>query len=44
MAPKLEATVTPSGDGVVIELTGDIDGSARDALEAAYAKPPAREP
>ncbi len=38
MAPKLEATVTPSGDGVVIELTGDIDGSARDALEAAYGK------
>jgi anti-anti-sigma factor len=36
MAPKLEATVTPNGDDVVIELTGDIDGSARDALEAAY--------
>ena len=36
MARTLEAAVTRAGDAVVIELTGDIDGNARDVLEAAY--------
>jgi anti-sigma B factor antagonist len=37
MAQSLEATVSPGADGVVIALRGDIDGSARDVLDAAYA-------
>jgi anti-anti-sigma factor len=36
MATTLEAAVIRADDGLVIELTGDIDGSARDVLEAAY--------
>ena len=40
MTRTLEAAVTRAGDAVVIELTGDIDGNARDVLEAAYTEPP----
>ncbi len=36
MALKLEAAIVPAGGGYVIELTGDMDGSAREVLEAAY--------
>ena len=32
----LEASIRSSGDGPVIELRGDIDGTARNALTAAY--------
>ena len=33
----LEATARHTGAGTTIDLAGDIDGSARDALDAAYA-------
>ena len=32
----LETRTSPMPDGSLIELSGDIDGGARDALEAAY--------
>jgi anti-anti-sigma factor len=36
----LEAAVRSAADGPVIELRGDIDGTAREALTAAYAEAP----
>jgi anti-anti-sigma factor len=36
----LETSVRPSPDGPVIELKGDIDGAAREALSAAYEQAP----
>ncbi len=36
MTSKLEAVVAPEAAGLVIELTGEIDGSTRDVLEDAY--------
>lgn len=36
----LEATVHASAEGPVIALRGDIDGSAKDALNAAYDEAP----
>jgi anti-sigma B factor antagonist len=32
----LVARAIPEGDGIVLELHGEIDGTARDALHAAY--------
>jgi anti-sigma B factor antagonist len=41
MSPnELEATPRATADGALIELRGDIDGSARDALAAAYQASP----
>ena len=40
---RLEATPRPSAAGTVIELQGDIDGSAREALNDAYAAAPGGE-
>jgi anti-anti-sigma factor len=36
MATTLEAEVRPTGGGATIDLHGDIDGGAREAIDAAY--------